>query len=92
MPKHQVIPGDPNTVIPAVRELRKGEKVVYHTGFLDSDRGIPNVRIIATEVFERARAGLVLLTQRRLGPPIFKGEVDWRNGVGPGFEYIATGA
>jgi len=92
MAKHQIIAGDPNKVIPAIRELKKGEKVVYHTGFLDSDRGVPNVRVIATEVFERARVGLIHLTQRRLGPPISNGQVDWRNGVGPGFEYIATGA
>jgi hypothetical protein len=80
---------NPKTVIPALQNLKRGEKLVYHRGFLD--RAPHGVTEIASAAGELSDAGKVTLTQRRLGPPMFRGEVDWHDGVGPGFEYIATG-
>ena len=62
-----------------VRELRPGQSTVYHRGFLLADRRRAIVARLADEVYRRARAGEIYLTQRRL------------NGAGAGpFAYIAT--
>jgi hypothetical protein len=68
--------------------LRPGKSVVYFVGFLDMDRGAAKIAALAAQL---ARQGKVILTQRRLGAPVKDGIIDWHAGVGPGFEYIATG-
>jgi hypothetical protein len=84
----KIIPGDVNTAVPALRELQKGQKVIYHTGFLAVDRSQPGdqkqkmfsqaVGFIGDTALNLSDAGRVFLTQRKLGPG--------------NFEYIATGA
>lgn len=81
------------SVIEALLSIRPGQSVVYFVGFLDLERnGNPGAIKAAVLAGQMARKGRVLLTQRRLGLPTRDGEVDWRSGIGPGFEYIATGA
>jgi hypothetical protein len=72
-----------------LRNLKPGEAVVYHKGYLGLAPGVADV---ASTALELSKQGKVHLTQRRLGPPTLKGQVDWKMGAGPGFEYIATGA
>jgi hypothetical protein len=76
---------DPNVVVPQMKELQPGEKIVYHTGFLandccvsmmgDKSGGIKLIARAAMDLWEDQR---VHLTQRRLSSGTF--------------EYIATGA
>ncbi len=87
--------GDPNSVIPALRQLPSGQSLVYHTGNLQSEcyppKRNPDLEAIRAEAWRLHMAGLVCLTQRRLGQPINNAQIiDWFMGVGPGFEYIAT--
>ena len=64
---------DLNAVLASVRRLGPGERAVYHTGDLLEDRKKdPEIGLLATEVFARARAGDVYLTQRRLGEARFQ--------------------
>ncbi len=88
--KFEIVAGDPNSIVPALRELRRSEKIVYHTGFLASDRDrksagsrqnnqrAANVCLIARTAMGLSNRGAVHLTQRKL-----------KEGV---YEYIATGA
>jgi len=81
------------TVMEALLTIRPGQKVVYFVGHLDMERnGNPGAIKAAVMAGQMARKGRVHLTQRRLGLPTKDGMVDWHNGIGPGFEYIATGA
>lgn len=59
---------DAELAIWMVRELSPGESVTYHTGNLLTDRRRAAVRALANEVYWRARAGQILLTQKRLPP------------------------
>jgi hypothetical protein len=64
---------DLNAVLASVRRLRSGERAVYYTGNLLKDREKdPEIGLLAVEVFARARAGDVYLTQRRLGEARFQ--------------------
>ncbi len=82
---------DPITVVPKLRELQRGENIVYHVGFLAKDRErkpsvlaqdevhrAANVVIIARAAMELWVKGTVHLTQRKLGSDFY--------------QYIATGA
>ena len=81
------------SVMEALLTIRPGQKVVYYVGFLDMERGgNPGGKKAATLAGQMARQGRIHLTQRRLGLPTRDGVVDWHSGIGPGFEYIATGA
>jgi len=81
------------SVIDALLAIRPGQKVVYFVGFLDMERnGNPGAVKAAALANQMERRGKVHLTQRRLGLPTRDGVVDWCAGIGPGFEYIATGA
>ena len=82
-----------DTIITALRKLRRGEKLVYYTGDLMLSLYIRGVRDIANAAMSLSEAGRVYLTQRRLGDPTTHlNVVDWKFGRGLGFEYIATGA
>lgn len=84
---------DSIALIQALYTLKPGHSIIYFVGFLDSERYTNAGALKAASVAgELARKGRIHLTQRRLGLPTKEGEVDWRAGVGPGFEYIATGA
>lgn len=87
-------PFDYEEIALRLRAITPGQRIVYFTGFLDSER-LERPRGAAAEVatlaIELYRLGRVTLTQRRLGPPLFRSNVDWRNGHGPGFDYIAIG-
>lgn len=80
-----------NSIIGSLLAIRPGQSVIYFTGFLDLERGGTAMKapVLARQLASRGR---VYLTQRRLGPPTIEGAVDWQRGIGPGFEYIATGA
>ncbi len=81
------------SVIDALISIRPGQKVVYFVGYLDMERnGNPGAVKAAVLAGQLSRQGKVHLTQRRLGLPTKDGTVDWSAGLGPGFEYIATGA
>ena len=86
---------DAQQLIIELDRLRPGEQVVYFTGFLDFERQknpTPEEVRVANIAYALSQQRKVVLTQRRLGPPVYHGMVDWRVGVGCGFEYIATGA
>jgi hypothetical protein len=80
---------DPHTrdLLDALYKLRRGEKLVYVSGTLTT-RSEQWLAKMARELY---RAGTVTLVQRRLGPPTRDGKIDWHNGIGPGFDYIAIG-
>lgn len=81
------------SVMEALLTIRPGQKVVYFVGYLDMERnGNPGAIKAASMAAQMERRGRVHLTQRRLGLPTREGAVDWCSGIGPGFEYIATGA
>ena len=66
-------------IISILNGLKKGAKLVYHTGFLARDTAkSPSLRLIAKQALALSDAHKVHLTQRRL-----------EFGV---FQYIATGA
>jgi hypothetical protein len=78
-----------------LRTLKPGERVTYFIGYLDSDRladPLGPANTLAMIAFDLCREGKIHLTQKRLGPPLSRGVVDWKGGHGPGFKYIATGA
>ena len=82
-------------VLNALLTLPPGKSITYFVGFLDRalDRGGSGDGLKAAMMAAALyRQGKVHLTQRRLGLPVKDGMVDWRTGIGPGFEYIATGA
>jgi hypothetical protein len=54
-----------------LRELQPGEACVYFTGNLARARTRSIIRALANEVWERARAGEICLTQQRLRPSDF---------------------
>ena len=60
---------DPNVVIPAIRAIKRGEKVIYHHGFLAKEQ-TPSTALMSEELLARARAGKIALLQRRLGPSL----------------------
>ena len=94
MNKRETVGLDPNEVVPALRGIKTGERVIYHIGHLANDRGgglNSNVAQMAKLATELSNQGRVKLFQRRLGPPVHNGSVDWKFGVGPGFEYVAVG-
>lgn len=82
----------PDKITATLLALQPGESVIYFVGFLDMDRmtdmDLIRVAMLAQRLFQQ---GKVHLTQRRLGLPMKDGQIDWCAGVGPGFEYIATG-
>lgn len=81
------------SIINQLLMLRPGASVIYFVGFLDAERnGNPGAIKTAVLAAQLCRQGRVVLTQRRLGAPTKDGKIDWCAGVGPGFEYIATGA
>ena len=78
-----------------LRDLRPGESLIYFVGYLDSERlynpGSQNARV-SDVAYDLCKEGKVCLTQCRVGPPISNGGmIDWKNGLGGGFKYIATG-
>jgi hypothetical protein len=76
--------------------LLPGERYVYFKGHLSFTRETNphgTVAAISYLAYRLWQDGRVLLTQRRMGDPIkTAGYIDWKQGVGMGFEYIATGA
>lgn len=84
---------DSVSLVQALHTLQPGRPIIYFVGFLDSARcGNQSISVAAMVAWDLAKKGRVHLTQRRLGLPRKEGAVDWCAGVGPGFEYIATGA
>ena len=78
-----------------LRHLAPGEQYIYFVGFLDEDRarnprGPSNQ--IAQIAYELMEEGRLILVQRRISIPMHLGVVDWKNGHGGGFEYIAVGS
>ena len=71
----QPLPGDPTTVLPALRSLRRGERLVYHEGTLHKTY---ESSIIAREVMDLYRDGVLVPVQRRLGLPRKENRVDWQ--------------
>jgi hypothetical protein len=71
-----------------LRSLRRGEKLVYASGVDLYERKAARIATVAMELY---KAGAVTLVQKRLGPPMKFGKINWHNGVGPGFAYIAIG-
>jgi hypothetical protein len=93
MDRHEKTIMQNESVIEALITIRPGQKVVYFVGFLDMERnGNPGSIKAAAMAGQLARKGRIHLTQRRLGLPTKDGVLDWSTGIGPGFEYIATGA
>lgn len=74
-----------------LRNIQKGQTVVYHTGFLAVDRK-KNVVVakIAAEAYELYVAGRVSLVQKRTAPALYEGGTDVQRGYGT-FEYLAVG-
>jgi hypothetical protein len=63
--------GDANEVLSAVRSLNPGDACVYHVGDLSFDKKADEeLRLIASEVWNRYLAGELLLTRRRLVSPV----------------------
>ena len=83
-------------ILTKVKKLKPGEQIVYYTGFMDFERWeAPNspTSVLSMAVYSLAMAGQVYLTQKRISPPVLQnGDTDWSNGIGVGFQYIATGA
>ena len=84
---------NPSKVFSDLYNIKAGQSVVYHIGDLAGDRmsvynNTGQVAGLAMNLFEQGR---VRLFQRRLGPPVYSGVIDWKFGAGPGFEYIAVG-
>ena len=81
--------------IKRLRELQPMERMIYFTGYLEVERlRDPNgaANIIATAAYSLMEKGFILLTQKRISPPINRyGLVSWSDGMGSGFTYIATG-
>ncbi len=78
-----------------LRSLGPGQKLTYFIGFLDSERfERPKgpASQTASVAYDLYLQGFIHLVQRRLSKPFSRGQVDWRNGLGQGFEYIAIGA
>jgi hypothetical protein len=69
--------------------LRPGQSVTYWRGFLLHDRTKSIVRQLADEVAWRARAGQLLLTQRRL-KPVIKTTRRGKTVTIANYEYLAT--
>jgi hypothetical protein len=69
--------------------LRPGQSVIYYRGFLLRDRTKAVVRRLADEVLWRARAGQLLLTQRRL-KPVVKTTRHGKTITMANYEYLAT--
>ncbi len=87
---------EPGDLIKQLRSLKPGERILYYIGFLDElrmRRPPPREVIIANVAYELYCQDRVLLTQKRLSAPITsKGSfIDWKLGIGKGFEYWATG-
>ena len=81
--------------IKRLRELGPAQKLIYFTGFLEEERlKHPNgpINAIAVTAYSLMEQGKILLTQKRISPPINRvGNVSWETGMGSGFTYIATG-
>ncbi len=106
--RYKLVPTDPNVTIPALRNLKPGERIVYHTGCLDSDRSDHDVNLVANTAFALAHSGEIHIVQRRVAPPDGgreertyrpRGRAYGRGfryaavtGNGSGFQYIAIGA
>ena len=74
-----------------LRSIQPGQSFVYWTG----DSISRTAKEFREAFYNAAEKEHVHLTQRRLGPPITGKTkdgpiIDWRNGIGPGFEWIAT--
>lgn len=67
--------------------VKPGKKIVYHTGAALPHNGS---RVTSFARF-LAKIGLVYLFQERTNKPLYKGAVNWREGVGE-FKYIAVRA
>lgn len=74
--------------IKLLRSLRPGERKTYYTGFLGDENWAVSV---SSEAIKLAEAGRIFLVQRRVGPPLRGGQIDHKEGIGRGFEYIAIG-
>lgn len=86
----------PEELIQRLRSLKPGERIVYFIGFLDElrmRRPPPREVIIANVAYELACSGRVALVQRRISSPVTSkgGFIDWKLGIGKGFEYWAIG-
>lgn len=83
-------------IIKRLRELQPQHSIIYFTGFLDEERNrspFGPASVIATVAYDLMKRGLVHLTQKRVSPPReLNGLVNWNEGTGQGFTYIATGA
>lgn len=75
--------------------LRPGEQFVYFSGHLAAHREMDSKSsetAVANVAYDLCLKGKVLLTQKRIGPPMAGQIQNWTSGVGVGFDYIATGA
>lgn len=87
---------NPEELIARLRSLGPGERIVYFIGFLDELRmkkPPPREVIIANVALDLAAQGRVALVQKRLSHPVIAkgGYIDWKFGIGKGFEYWAIG-
>jgi hypothetical protein len=84
----QAISRDPDLILRRLRDLGRGEKLVYHQGSLASDRSLQGLEWVAVEdardigllasaARELSNKGAVHLTQRKLAEGVY--------------QYIATG-
>jgi hypothetical protein len=80
-------------LIKRLRELQPRERMIYHTGFLESARmEDPNIDAVAATAYTLMEHEQVVLVQERLGPPVTDyGMIDWERGMGHGFKYMAIG-
>lgn len=64
------------TFLSALSAARKGEKIIYHTGWLMTDRRFgptfDRVHAVATAAMEAWNDARVHLVQRRLGPNVYE--------------------
>jgi hypothetical protein len=77
---------DESTVTDALRNIKKGERVVYYTGSSLSECS----KRVMLLVKQLNKDGDILLHLRRKTPPATAGMIDRRLGIGS-FEYIAVG-
>ena len=81
--------------IKALKNLQPGETYIYFTGFLESERlnnPLGENSRLADFAYSLMEDGKITLLQQRLTFPVNRlGKVDWREGIGRGFHYIAVG-
>lgn len=86
---------DTESIIRRLNRIKPGEAIIYFVGYLDFTRycdPLGSANSIAIAAYSLYQAKKVHLFQRRLSVPVNRnGAIDWREGRGNGFEYIALG-